>query len=349
VLKVLWLSKDDDLLKLVKSRVARDSLKIKIVEKVDNKCSIIVVDEVDESIEVDQFDKVIILETQNVKSPTYNNNYLVFNKQMPIESLLYLFSNNFAPSEKLSKNKKVKLDESVSNLITTYSPKGGAGRTTTAINMAYSLAESRKNVLLVDFTQFSNISIELELAHSLSSLDPVSQYISEEKVDEKKLISLIQRNIVKFDDSSVKFDLLLGMTAINYDSVSTRNIGLLITEMKRLKYDYIVIDATATSNVLNLSLMSLSDLVLLIADTSLLSAWSIVRFYPVMQAMNIATKTRLLINKYSSNVQYNIKDLEQQLQLKVSNVIPKSHKFKKGLLVARKSKKYRRIYRELSE
>ncbi len=148
----------------------------------------------------------------------------------------------------------------MSEIISIANQKGGVGKTTTAVNLAASLAGSGKKVLLMDIDPQSNATTslgftrsdyEFNIYHVLLGIKKFSEVIL--KTDVKNL-SLVPSNIG-----------LVGIEKEFYDP-KTKNRELIlrskIQEM-RDKYDYIIIDSPPALGPITINALSASDSVII--------------------------------------------------------------------------------------
>lgn len=145
-------------------------------------------------------------------------------------------------------------------IIAVANQKGGVGKTTTAVNLAASLALAEKNVLLIDFDPQSNATtslgfrrsdIEFDIYHVLMGSKNISQIVQE---TEMPYMHLAPSNIG-----------LVGLEKEFYDKKTSGRELLLkkcIQEVENL-YDYIIIDSPPALGPLTINALSAADSVII--------------------------------------------------------------------------------------
>lgn len=145
-------------------------------------------------------------------------------------------------------------------IIAVANQKGGVGKTTTAVNLAASLALAEKNILLIDFDPQSNATtslgfnrsdIEFDIYHVLMGSKKLSQIIRETEMPH---MYLAPSNIG-----------LVGLEKEFYDKKTNGRELLLkkrIQEVENL-YDYIIIDSPPALGPLTINALSAADSVII--------------------------------------------------------------------------------------
>ena len=124
-------------------------------------------------------------------------------------------------------------------MVTVFSPKGGVGKTTMAVNLALALTEKgARKVCLVDLDlAFGDVAITMQLFPTHSIEQAVG---SEDSVDQPMLDGLLTRHK----------DSLMVLAAPAHPDVRERVTPVLISRiLKTLKeeFDYVVVDTAPTS------------------------------------------------------------------------------------------------------
>src|SRR5687767_371184 len=159
-------------------------------------------------------------------------------------------------------------------IIAAFNPKGGAGKTTTAVNVATVLAESGKSVLLIDLEADLNASISLGIRPN-----EAAPSIAELLLHQRR-----PGDAVRPVDGVANLSLITGSPALARMDVSLRNVRQperrLADVVKPLasQFDVIVLDAPAGYSVLGLSVPIAADELIVPLRAEYLSLESVAQF-----------------------------------------------------------------------
>jgi pilus assembly protein CpaE len=195
------------------------------------------------------------------------------------------------------------------------SPKGGAGKTVTATNVAVTLAEWAEPDRVVVFDadlQFGDICITLQVDPRHTVVDAARDI---EKLDEELLGSLLARH------SSGLRVLAAPLEPALADEVSTpvvvRTLGML-----RRMFDYIVIDTAPFLDEPVLSILERSDDVLLVVDMDLPSVKNAKLALDTLRLIKYPfEKIHLVLNRNNSKARLDVGEMERSLGLKVEAAV----------------------------
>lgn len=150
--------------------------------------------------------------------------------------------------------------------------KGGVGKTTTAINLGYSLAEQGKKVLLVDCDPQSNLTMSFGIDHPDEL--PVTLYHLMGNVIEEKELPSKEEYILSFNNLDIlPCSIELAAIEVNLVNAMSREMTLkTILDPLRSGYEYIIIDCMPSLGMLTINALAACDRVLIPAAPQYLSA-----------------------------------------------------------------------------
>lgn len=178
------------------------------------------------------------------------------------------------------------------NLIAVYSPKGGAGCTTMAINLAVALAKRGRRTILVDGSlQFGDVSVMLNMK-AVTSIADLSDRGNELDQDLISSISQVHRSNLNV--------LLAPPRPEMADVVTEENIKQLLATLKE-SFDFIIVDTTSYLSEKTLAILDISDRIVLIAQQNLSSLKNVSRFFDLAESLEYETqKVWLVVNRAKS-------------------------------------------------
>lgn len=148
----------------------------------------------------------------------------------------------------------------MSEIISIANQKGGVGKTTTAVNLAASLADKGKKVLLLDIDPQSNATTSLGFSRGDYEFNIYHVLIGTKKLSEVVLKSAIKN--LSLAPSNIG---LVGVEKEFYNP-SKKNRELVLKErLKEVtgKYDYIIIDSPPALGPITINALSASDSVII--------------------------------------------------------------------------------------
>lgn len=178
------------------------------------------------------------------------------------------------------------------NVIAVYSPKGGAGCTTTAINLAVALARRGRRTILVDGSlQFGDVSVMLNMK-AMTSIADLSDRGSE--LDQELISSISQ---VHRSNLNV---LLAPPRPEMADVVTEENLKQLLGVLKE-SFDFIIVDTTSYLSEKTLAILDFADKIVLITQQNLSSLKNVSRFFDLAESLEYETqKVWLVVNRAKS-------------------------------------------------
>jgi chromosome partitioning protein len=148
----------------------------------------------------------------------------------------------------------------MSEIISIANQKGGVGKTTTAVNLAASLAEKGKKVLLLDIDPQSNATTSLGYSRG-----DYEYNIYHVLIGTKKLSEVILKTSIKKLDLVPSNIGLVGIEKEFYNSKKKNRELVLKEKLKEIskKYDFIIIDSPPALGPITINALSASDSVII--------------------------------------------------------------------------------------
>jgi pilus assembly protein CpaE len=200
------------------------------------------------------------------------------------------------------------------NVITVFSPKGGVGCTTVAVNVASVLAEEGHKTLLIDGSlQFGDVALMLNLKSTMSIIDLIEN-LSDLDAD---LVSSVLL------EHATNLKVLLAPPRPEMAELATANGVRKLLKTLRTLFDYIIIDTSSALDEVNLSWLDSADRIVLVARQNLPSIKNVSRFFDLSEVLDYEQdKVLLVVNHASKKARIPVKDIEEKLSWSVSIVIP---------------------------
>lgn len=199
-------------------------------------------------------------------------------------------------------------------IVSVYSPKGGSGCSTIAVNMAVALADQGHRTLLIDGSfQFGDVAIMLDLKPSTSIADLMDRMV---EIDADLVSSVLVKH-----QSGLRV-LMAPPRPEMADLVSEEKIKTLI-ELLRQQFEYIVIDNSSSLNDVALAMLDMSDRIFLVTQQSLPTLKNVSRFFDLAVTLDYErSKVLLIVNRESDKLGISVKDIGDTLKRPVIATIP---------------------------
>jgi pilus assembly protein CpaE len=191
-------------------------------------------------------------------------------------------------------------------IITVFSPRGGVGCSTVATNLAVSLHEQieGRTLLMEGKLNFGHLGLMLNIRprHSLAELIPHANALDTELIDE-----VVERH-------ATGIEVLLSPPNIEMAQGIKPEDLLNVLRGVRPLYDFIVIDSGSFLNENTVTLMDISDRILLVANPDLASLHDVSRFTQVSRTLGYPPgKVLVLLNRSGMLGGVKTKDIEAAL------------------------------------
>ncbi|MBK8987448.1 MAG: response regulator [Chloroflexi bacterium] len=199
------------------------------------------------------------------------------------------------------------------SMLAIFSPKGGSGCTTLAINMAISLAASEHRTILVDGSlQFGDVAVMLNMKPVTSIVDLSAR---EGEIDADLISSVVQVH------RSGLHVLMSPPRPEMADVVTEASLKILWASLRQI-YDYIIVDTTSSLDDRALSILDEADRIVLVTQQNLPSLKNVSRFFDLAQSLEYQQKKVWLVVNRVTAKGISIKDISETLKRPVLMTVP---------------------------
>jgi Flp pilus assembly CpaE family ATPase len=205
-------------------------------------------------------------------------------------------------------------NSSTARVFTFLNAKGGVGATTTAVNTAVALQEAHGRVVLVDFAPIGHAALQLNLRPQFTIIDALQNL---HRMD----VSLLDGLMTPYRNG---LHLLAGALqpnmAIPTAAEFARLFDLLVSQ-----YHFVVLDCSGRMDATIQTICDLSNAVLLVAQTDVVSLWSASRIHKFLQETAGRDRLRIVLNRYKKIPGFTDEDVEKATSCKVLWKIPNNY------------------------
>lgn len=200
-------------------------------------------------------------------------------------------------------------------VVAVFSPKGGVGRTTIAVNLAVIAATGlNKKVVLVDGSfQFGDVAVLLNLnPKDKSMFELVSNLEAGGDTDAVDTYTVTHSSGIRV--------ILAPPSPEMADAITSAGVKRVV-EALRQRYELIVIDCAAWFNDTTLGILDLADIVLVVLTLEITSIKNIRLFLEVAEKLGYEDRIRLVLNRADTTLGIRVADVEHSIGRKVDYTI----------------------------
>lgn len=196
-------------------------------------------------------------------------------------------------------------------VFTFLSAKGGSGCTTAAVNTAVVLQQSHGDVVLVDFAPIGHAALHLNLRPQFGVLDALQNL---HRMD----VSLLDGLMTPTKEG---LHLLAGPQQ-PYPTEPTPGELARLFDLLVNHYRFVVVDASSRLDSTTRLLSDLSNAALVVAQTDVVSLWSVGRIHTFLEDGSDRDRLRIILNRYKKIPGFTDDDVEHATSCKVLWKVP---------------------------
>jgi pilus assembly protein CpaE len=229
-------------------------------------------------------------------------------------------------------------------VFTVLNAKGGAGATTLAVNTAVALQRNHGQTALIDFAPIGHASLHLNLRPSFGVLDALQNL---HRMDP----SLLEGLMTATQDG---LHVLAGPQQPYAEAPTAAELARLFDILVN-QYRYVVVDCSGRLDQTTRLLSDLSNAVLMVAQTDVVSLWSASRIRGFLDEGAGRNRLRLVLNRYKKIPGFTEEDVEKVTNTKILWKVPNNYQLigpaiDKGVPVAMDdNQEVSRSYRSLAD
>lgn len=235
------------------------------------------------------------------------------------------------------------------HIISVYSPKGGSGSTTIAVNLAVALQKEETPVVLVDGNmEFGDVTVFLnqKAKNSIIDLAPRAGELDLDIIEEVTMLHAESGMKVLAAPSRPEFA----------ESVSGEQFGMVLDFLRNL-FTYVIVDCASSLSEVTLSTIDTSDVIILVTTQEIPSIKDSRLFLDLLQPLNInQDRVLFVMNKYDKRIGIKPERVSENFKHEVKVVIPFEEKVvlpsvNRGIpfMLGEKSKSITRSFISLTE
>ena len=210
-------------------------------------------------------------------------------------------------------------DDDKCKVITVFSNKGGIGKTSTAVNLAYELAlATKEKVALIDLNfQMGDVTTFLDLEPKFNANYVIDNL---DRIDEDFLLSSME----KYCETSL-YVLADPPDLERSNNISKEQVAKLVNGLKNT-FSYVIIDTTSSFDEKTVCALDNSDMILFVLAPNLPSIRNAQRCLEVFSKMGYEKdKIKLILNRYLENDEVKVEYIEKALEHEIYHKVPNNY------------------------
>jgi MinD-like ATPase involved in chromosome partitioning or flagellar assembly len=241
-------------------------------------------------------------------------------------------------------------------MILSYSPQGGTGKSTLAVNAALIFAAKGFKTLLVDMSLYgsviSTLKIKQKSGQGIAGLINLLDMNTSEQ-DAQEEYETNARETINKGVLGTNLDVLVSAKPVKMEGLNEAVTNKILNTVRNFEYDVVIVDTSTELSIKNLVLIDKVDYILLSALQDVSCGWKLLMFKEIAQRFNVPLeKVGIVINRVSKYNGFNNKEFEVEIGYKILYEFPEYDKdfqafINKGDLITEKNNK--KMYKDFTD
>ena len=210
-------------------------------------------------------------------------------------------------------------------LIVFYSPQGGAGKSTLAVNTSIFSAMFGSKTLLVDMSIYGSVvsSLKIQQSGNLGLTSVITLLDLDKGTTASSNLNEVIKNSIRENIPVDNLDVIISANPIKMEAMNENYTKKLMEVIRSLNYDNIIIDTSSELNEKNFTLLEMADYVVMPLIQDISCGWKTVLFKEISERyIANSDKIGLIVNKCNKYSGFNNTEFESEIGYKVIGEIP---------------------------
>jgi MinD-like ATPase involved in chromosome partitioning or flagellar assembly len=213
-----------------------------------------------------------------------------------------------------------------SRILLSYSPQGGTGKSTFAVNIGLVYASMGLKTLVLDMSVYGSVVSALKIRQKpgigIAGIINTIDLNRNEKISVQEYVEKAAPSIVN-NVSNTGLDVIISANPIKMEALNENSTNVIMKIVKNFGYDIVLVDTSPELSIKNLVLIDKANYVLVSAIQDVSCGWKMMMFKEIADRFKIdRQKFGLVINRCSKYSGFNNREFESEIGYKILYEFP---------------------------